>query len=365
MTPADIALSRLKSQQITQAEFQTVKDVVGWMGAIQAQDYAMAKWAIGVRLPGSTDKQIQAAVDQGEIIRTHVLRPTWHLVSPDAIYWMLELTAPRIKASLKSRHKELGLTEAIFSKSNDIFSKALCGNNHLTRAELVSELMRANIETGNNRSSHILLMAELDGLICSGASKGEKQTYALLADRVRKVRAISTDEARANLALKYFSSHGPASLYDFIWWSGFTVSQARQTLEMVKPSLIAETAGLQTLFWISQSETFPKKNREASLQLLPAYDEFIIGYTDRSAMLTLEDHQKSISRNGLFKPVIIFNGQVIGLWKRVINKEKVLIELDFFKNHGKSLKRLVHKASENLGHFLEKQPEIMDRVEQT
>lgn len=363
MTLADIANTRLISQQITEPKFQTAKDLVGWMGAIQAQDYAMARWAIGVRLPGSTDTQIQSAIDKGEIIRTHVLRPTWHLVSAHNIYWMLELTAPRIKSSLKSRHKELALTEKIFSKSMEVISKTLSGNNHSTREELVSELIQAKIETGNNRSSHILLMAELDGLICSGVSKGKKQTYALLADRVPKNKILSKEEALAKLALKYFSSHGPASLNDFTWWSGLSVSEARQALEMIKPSLVSETMSLKT-FWMLQSQTHSKENKRPSIYLLPAYDEYIISYTDRSAMLSFENHQKSISRNGLFKPVIVLNGQVIGLWKRTINKEKVLLELDFFKSPNGSLKSLVHQASESFGHFLEKEAAIMEKIEQ-
>ncbi len=160
MNLTDIAKIRLISQQIAETKFKTVKDIVDWMGAMQAQDYAVAKWAIGVRLPNSTDQVIETAINNGEIIRTHLLRPTWHFVSADAIYWMLELTAPQIKASLKSRHKELELSETIFAKSNTIIEKALRGGKHLTREELMAELGKGKIATDDNRASHLLLRAE-------------------------------------------------------------------------------------------------------------------------------------------------------------------------------------------------------------
>ena len=359
----DIANSRLISQQFNEPKFRTAKELVHWMGAMQAQDYEMAKWSIGIRLAHSTEKQIQTAIDKADIIRTHVLRPTWHFVSAEDIYWLLELTAPRIKSTLKSRHRELALTDAIFAKCGEIISKALSGNIHLTRAELVSELLQANIETGSNRSSHILMMAELNGLICSGASKGKKQTYALLEERVRKIKALSKEEALTKLALRYFSSHGPASLNDFTWWSGLPVFEARQALEMIKSGFVSETIGSQT-YWMPQSLHHPPKQSRPSMYLLPAFDEFIISYTDRSAMLSSENYQKSISKNGLFKPVILLNGQVVGLWKRIVNKEKILIELAFFKTHGKPIKSLILQASQILGEYLEKEIAINEKIEQ-
>jgi hypothetical protein len=166
----DIARIRLASQQIAGTTLGVVKEVVAWMGAMQAQDYAMAKWAVGVRLPGSTDQVIEAAINAGEVIRTHLLRPTWHFVSADDVYWLLELTTPHIKASIKSRHKELELTEAIFAKSNSLIEKALRDGKQLTREQLIAEFAKADIATADNRLSHLMLQAELDGIVCSGAS---------------------------------------------------------------------------------------------------------------------------------------------------------------------------------------------------
>jgi hypothetical protein len=324
------------------------------MGAMQAQDYAMAKWAIGVRLPGSTDRAIEAALDAGEIIRTHLLRPTWHFASADDIYWMLELTAPRIKAGLKSRHIELGLDETIVRKSNAIIEKALRGGKHLTREELVAQLGKAKIPTDDNRASHLLSRAELDGVVCSGATKGGKQTYALLEDRVPKTKAVTKEEALAKLALKYFASHGPATVQDFAWWSGLSVSDARRALEMVKGRLISETIHTQTLWFADDISTTDTE----SVYLLPAFDEFIISYKDRSAAIPVENRIKAVSNNGIFRPVVVVNGQVMGIWKRTIKKSVVIVETELFRPPDKTTKSLIEKAAMHYGHFLEKKIEM-------
>ncbi|HCT30673.1 MAG TPA: hypothetical protein DIW31_08030 [Bacteroidales bacterium] len=206
MTLSDISNIRLINQQVTATKFKTAKDIVGWMGAMQAQDYAMSKWAIGTRLPSSTIKMVEEAIDKGEIIRTHLLRPTWHIVSADDIYWLLELTAPKIKASLRTRHKGLGLTESIIAKCNTLIHEALVGGKYLTREELVVILQNAKIATNENRTSHIMLSAELDGIVCSGATKGKKQTYALLKERVPKPKSLTREQALEKIARRYFTS---------------------------------------------------------------------------------------------------------------------------------------------------------------
>jgi hypothetical protein len=352
----DIANIRLINQQIAATKFNTPKKIVGWVGAIQAQDYAMAKWAVGIRLPHSTDKLIESAIDKGEILRTHLLRPTWHLVSADDIYWMLELTGPKILASLKSRHKELELSETVFTKSNKLIEKALAGGNHLTREELVSRFEKAKIATDQNRASHLMLRAELNGLVCSGLTKNKKPTYALLQERVPKVKSLSREEALAKLARAYFSSHGPATLQDFVWWSGMSVSEARQALEIIKSDFISEQIGLQT-YWLTNSFLIPKNYKE-SLYLLPAYDEFLISYRDRSASLHVDHSKKTISDNGIFWPAVVINGQVKGLWKRTVKKDKVTVEAIFFQLADKTTKSLIEKAAVSFGHFLDKKVEI-------
>jgi hypothetical protein len=356
MNPAEISDSRLISQQIKGSRFKTVKEIVGWMGGMQAQDYAMAKWAVGLRLPDSTEQFIETAVNNGEIIRTHVLRPTWHFVSADDVHWMLELSANQIRASQKSRHKQLGLSESTLKKSNKIIENALIGGKYLTREELLVELGKAGINLAENRASHLLVWAELEGIVCSGGTKQGKQTYAILDERVPKKKSWNKEEALAELAGKYFSSHGPATIKDFVWWSGLSVNHAKRALDQVAPDLISETIDSQT-YWFTEFHSISRIDHE-EVFLLPAYDEFIISYENRSASLPMKDHKKTVSTNGIFRPVIILNGQVKGIWKRTINKEKVLIETELFMRPDRTTKGLIEKAALHYGDFLGKKTEI-------
>jgi hypothetical protein len=355
MNPADIANIRLINQQIEQSKCETPKEVVDWMGAMQAQDYAMAKWAIGVRFPEATDRLVETALDKGEIIRTHMLRPTWHFITADDIYWMLALRAAHIKAAIRPRAIQLGLTEDVIAKSNQIMEKVLRGGKNLTREEILPELTKAGIRVDENRASHLLMWAELDGLVCSGATKGKKLTYALLEERVPKTDLPSREEALARLAQKYFSSHGPATVQDFIWWSGLSTKEANHALELVKLNLNPETIDGQT-YWAVKTNSLAPADIEA-VTLVPAFDEFIIGYTDRNAALPFENFKEAVSNNGIFRPIIVINGQVTGIWRRTFQKGKVMVETEFFQPPEKSTMHLIEEAARKYGQFMEMEVE--------
>jgi hypothetical protein len=320
------------------------------MGAMQAQDFNMAKWAVGIRLPECTDRQVEEAFNSGDILRTHVLRPTWHFVAPENIRWMLPLSAGRIKSSAKSRDRELEITEALYGKTNRIIQKALEGNKHLTREALGKELERAKITVNAARLVHFMMRAETDGIICSGALQGKTQTYALLDDRVPQTQPIHREEALAKLAHMYFTSHSPATLPDFVWWSGLSQAEAQKGLEAVKSNFVAETVDGQTC-WIANPSGFRPKAGE-SVHLLPAFDEYIISYKDRKAAVTPENHGKAISSNGIFHPVIIVNGQVTGRWKKSTAKAKPVL-FDFFEQPDAPVRNKVEQAADAFKAFLE------------
>ncbi|HET7119301.1 MAG TPA: winged helix DNA-binding domain-containing protein [Hanamia sp.] len=350
MTLKDIANLRLISQQITNSKFKSPKEIVGWMGAIQAQDFNMAKWAIGLRSNKATENDIDAAINAGEIIRTHVLRPTWHFVSADDIYWMLDLSAPGIRSSMNGRNRQLELTDKIFKKSFKIMEKVLKDENHLTRKELVSEINKAKIATDDNRASHILMNAELEGIICSGKMKGKQTTYALLNERIQPPKSLKKEEALGKLVKKYFESHGPATLHDFVWWSGLSVTEAKSAMETIKNNFISEKINSQE-YWFPNSFSIPKKYAR-SLYLIPAFDEFLISYKDRTAAIVREHHGKAFSNNGIFWPTIVVNGQVKGLWKREIKKDTLIIETNFFDPKSKVLRNDLKKEADRFGSFL-------------
>ncbi len=352
----EIAKTRLITQQIAESKFETAAEIVSWMGAMQAQDFGMTKWAIGLRLTKSTESEIYKAIDSAEIIRTHLLRPTWHFVSATDIYWMLNLTGPKIKAGMKGRHRQLELSENILKKANSVIEKSLSTETHLTRKELVSELHKAKIPTDNNRSSHIFLNAELDGIICSGKMKEGQTTYALLAERVPEKKLSNKEESLFKLATKYFQSHSPATLHDFLWWSGLSVTEAKKAISSIKKDFVPEKInGVEYLFPVAA--TSPKKiNR--TVFLLPAFDEYLISYKDRSASIFTDHEPKAFSKNGIFWPTIVINGKVAGTWKREIKKDKVIVTTLFFDSKNKVNKSGLQKEVEKFGNFLNCKPEL-------
>ena len=235
MKNSKIADLRLHNQGLSETIFKDPVSVVAQLGAVQAQDYAAAKWAVAQRTKGITDAAMDQALADGTIIRTHILRPTWHFVTPADIRWMLALTAPRIHAFSFTYYRKLELDKAIFKRTNTLLIKALQGGKQLTRAELKSVLKKNSITSDDPlRFTYLIIHAELDGVICSGGRRGKQFTYALLDERVLPTKALGRDEALAELAIRYFTSHGPATLKDYIWWSGLTAQDARNGLEMIK-----------------------------------------------------------------------------------------------------------------------------------
>jgi len=349
----NIAHQRLLNQHIALQTFQKPDDVVRWLGAVQAQDCAAAKWAVAQRTKGITDSAVDQAFNKGEFLRTHVMRPTWHFVAPEDIRWLLTLTAPRVHAANAYQYRRLELDKTIFKRRNAALTKALRSGQQLTRAELASVLQQAGIEASDPlRVTCLILSAELDGIICSGARRGKQFTYALLDERVPSAKTLSRTEALAKLTRRYFSSHGPASEEDFVWWSGMTRADVRSGIEIVRQQLGHEVINGRT-YWFAASMTTTKVSRQAAY-LLPNYDEYIVGYTDRSAIFDSSHVDKLDARsNPLFQHTLVINGQVAGTWKRTLKKDAVIIELNPFAPLTKSEKQAVSAAAKKYGEFLE------------
>jgi hypothetical protein len=352
----EISNNRLVSQKISASEFRTAGEIVSWMGAMQAQDFSMAKLAAGIRISDSTEAEIEESFNKGEILRTHLMRPTWHFVSAEDICWMIELTAPQIKPLLKSRNKQLELSDSIFTKSNIIIEKSLSGGISLGREELAKELNKAGIVTNENRLSHLLLNAELDSIICSGPVIARKLTFSLLRERVQFRKILSRDESLFELANRYFRSHCPATLQDFVWWSGLSNKEARQAIESVRHNFVTEKIESREYLLPDSYDTTVHENN--SVHLLPAYDEFLISYKDRGASLTLTNNKKAVSVNGIFYPVVIVNGQVEGLWRRSVKNNKAVIEVTLFTKPDRTKIELILKNADLVGQFLNKETEV-------
>jgi hypothetical protein len=341
---------RLQNQHLSQQTFSNPEDLVHYMGAVQAQDYAGAKWALGMRLKGCTDELIEKAFTAGDIIRTHVLRPTWHFVHPKDIRWMLELTARRIQASAASRHKQLGLDNTVLSKCESVITKALDGPKQLSR-EIISDTLQKNgIVTNEQRFVHIMMHLELEQVVCSGGRQGKQFTYALFDSRIPNTKTVFKEEALAMLVERYFTSHGPATMADFVWWSGLTTADAKTGLEANKTKLSSLTFEGNTYWFAEQSQTPIIKPGTA--YLLPNYDEYIVSYKDRSATITAKNINLADPRGTIFNHTLILNGQIEGIWKRAFKKDTLELEIIPFKKLSIANVNAVEKAAKKYADFL-------------
>ena len=351
MKTFDITGLRLHNQRLSTTTFTNPADAVGWLGAVQSQDYAGAKWALGQRVRNATDAAIEQAFNEGVILRTHVMRPTWHFVRPEDIRWMLALTAPRINALCATYYRKLELDTATFKRSNALLTKNLQGGKQLTRAELTSLLQKKSIATADLlRFTYLIVRAELDGIVCSGARRGKQFTYALLDERAPQARNLDRDAALAELATRYFFSHGPATLKDFVWWSGMTMADANKGLDLISSQLISKVENGQT-YWFADST--PTRVPSPTVHLLPDYDEYTVGYTDRSAIFDGSHTSKLDSRGSeLAQYIIVLDGHIAGTWKRTLKKSEVFIELARFRDLTKAEGKAIADAAERYGKFL-------------
>lgn len=351
-TKLDIARQRLANQHLTKPTLADPTDVVRRLGAVQAQDYSAAKWGVAQRTTGATDAIVEQALSDGTIIRTHVLRPTWHFVVPADIRWMLALTAPRVRALMAYYDRRLELTDAVFRRSNAALTKALKGGQHLTRGEIGRVLQRAEIDaTGEQRVGHLLMRAELDALICNGPRRGKQFTYALLDERLPPAKPMRRDEALAELAARYFVTRGPATAQDFAWWSGLTVADARDGIHAIEATLAHATVeGKQ--YWFAAAGQAPIVANPTA-HLLPNYDEYFIGYKDRSAVGNAVRGTPLGDANVVFaRHVIMVNGQLVGAWKRTLTRNAVVVALNVVAPVRETERRAIAAAARRYGDFL-------------
>lgn len=342
-----IALQRLYQQRLSQNRFATPGEIVAWLGAVQGQDYLGTKWALGLRTQNATDDVIEGAFAEGTILRTHVMRPTWHFVTPADIRWMLALTAPRVNAMNAYMYRQLELDDALFLHSNTVIAKALQGGRQLTRAELASALAEAGIVAAGMRLSYIVHRAELDAVVCSGPRRRKQFTYALLEEHAPQARILEREEALAELVMRYYTGHGPATMQDFVWWSGLTAADAKSGLAMLASRLTHEVIDDQT-YWFSTSMP-PVVVPSAVAFLLPTYDEFLIGYASFAVarMLGLDAGKKR-----LFDSTIVIDGRIVGSWRRSFKKGTVLIELAPFVPLTAAEGEAVLAATQRYGEFV-------------
>jgi hypothetical protein len=349
---SDVAARRLHLQRLVGQPFDSAPDVVDWLVAVQSQDYGGAKWALGQRTREANEAELDRLYDAGAILRTHVLRPTWHFVRPEDVRWLVELTGPRVKAILGHYDGRLGVDAELLRRSHAAIEASLRGGMSLTRDELAAALAAAGIPAAGLRLGHVVMHAELDGLIISGPRRGKQHTYALFVERAPTARRLDRDEALAELTRRYFTSHGPAQVQDFTWWSGLTVADVRRGLLLSGAALRSEVIDGKT-YWSSPDVAVPDRV-DPIVHLLPNYDEFLVAYRDRSASLApgLDPGTIPFPYGGLLSHVVVVNGEVRGGWKRRGSARQVTIELEPLGAIDAEMTAGLQHAAEHFSRFL-------------
>jgi hypothetical protein len=304
-TTSELISRRLDNQRLARPVPADPRAVVSWFGAMQAQDFPGAKWAVGLRAKTLTDAAVQRAYDEGDILRTHVLRPTWHFVAREDIRWLIGLSGPRLLAGMAWRHRQLELDARTVARSRAALARALEGGD-LTRGAIADVLRRARIHVTPERLSHLLLIAELEGLVCSGPVRDRRLTHALMDRRAPAVPAMDRDQALARLAGRYFRSHGPATIADFAWWSGLALRDARSAIEMAGGAL----AGDAVMAGAGRAVTPAGRLRSRGAWLLPNFDEYLVAYKDRRAIVG-----EGVDPRDTLAHTVLLDGCAIGNWR--------------------------------------------------
>jgi hypothetical protein len=326
--------------------------VVSWLTAMQSQEFAYARWSVAQRAKGVTARAVDRAFAEGAILRTHVIRPTWHFVSAADIRWILEISAPRVHALNAYYYRQAGVDAPLAARTKSLFARSLEGGRQLTRKEMTTVLENAGITASGIKLALLLMLAELDGVICSGAPRGKQHTYALLDDRVPKAKTLNSDEALAELTRRYFVSRGPATLKDYAGWSSLSMTEGRRGLEMVKEQLEQEVVDGRT-YWFAPAST-TKLPKSTVVELLQGYDEYVMSYSEsRDVLLTPGPSSSRPLDRTTFYHAILLDGRLIGHWRHAVEKSRVIIETQLDRPFTLGEKQALNAAVERYAEFLE------------
>jgi hypothetical protein len=356
MTVAEILKHRLRNQYLVHSQAQSPAHVVSRLLAVQAQDYLGSLWAVGQRMPGSTEKSIEDALANGSIIRTWPMRGTLHYVHADDVRWLVGFLAPRVIPKMRSIYKKAGLDEAVLRKCTRVVTKALQKDPRLTRDELYQQLERSRISTANSRGLHITGYLAINGLICFGPRKGKQQTFVLMDEWVRSPKELMPDEVLPTLAMRYFEGHGPATAQDFAWWSGMTLTEARQAITLSDSRLVSEVIKDERYYIVDRPEQgaatdkLVESRKRDDAHLLPAFDEFTVSYKDRGLVLPRDQqHRRSMD---VLSPVVVVNGIVLGTWSRKLGKQGVEIRVKPFSKLSSAVLVKIKRRGMEYAHFV-------------
>ena len=311
----NLVSARLLSQQLVSPQFKDPAEVVSWFGAMQAQEYKAMRWAVTMRTQKPSYKAFEKAYNEGRIIRTHLLRTTWQLVSGEDYFWMLALCRTKALAGLRGWMHSNGVDIPEDEKNHiqELLAEAAAGKRCVLKEDLDLALKEKGVFMTDQRLSYHLRLAEYDGLLCSGDLHPNKRTLALVSEKIGPAPRLDPDEALALLARKYFRSHGPATLEDFVWWSGLGVMECRRGIAALGSEIVPLRYHKVDFYGHRDSRT--RGFRSGSVLLIPAYDEYLIGYKSRHVVLHPGHAPNAHNRSGIFYPVVALDGEIVGNWR--------------------------------------------------
>ena len=305
---------RLLNQQLVAPQFNDPAEVVSHMGAMQAQEYRMMRWAVAMRTRKPSARAFKEAFDSGHIIRLHLMRGTWQLVAAEDYWPWIELCAPRAIAVTKGwmHSNRIHIPDEELLSIRDILAQTAADKRSVTKEDFVQALAERDICMDDHRLSYHIRMAEMSGTLCSGDLLPMKATYALTADKVKPSGKLDRDEALMRFTRKYFQSRQPATLEDFVWWSGLNIGDCRKGI-----ALLGYT--IQTVKWKGRefylmASCRTRGFRKGKYLLIPPYDEYLIGYKSRDIVLPPEHRHRAHNNSGIFKPIIAHDGIICGNW---------------------------------------------------
>lgn len=357
MTTLDLLDTRLHQQQLSHQRFTHPAEIVGWLGAVQAQDFTAAKWGIAQRLRRAVDADVERAFADGSLLRTHVMRPTWHFVNSADIRWLVALSARRLRRVMLYYLRQHGIDDSTRRRSMAVLERELRDGHYRTRAELALALAAARVASSarlltGHLMGHILGWAEVEAVVCSGPRRGRQFTYALFEERVPLSDALSRDESLAELSRRYFTSHGPATLRDFVWWSGLTIADARVGVQLAGSALTQERIDGRP-YW---RDARPARRRSAAghrAHLLPAYDEYTVAYADRAALMPAALASRFRAKSSmLLTHTIAIDGEIVGTWTRSFKPRAVDVALQPFMPLSAAQRAGVDIALERFSRFV-------------
>jgi Winged helix DNA-binding domain len=344
---------RLVTQRLVGRKLSQPQDVVRLLAAVQSQEYAHGFWSLGMRTRGSTYVDVKSAFDDGRILRTHMLRTTWHFVAPEDIRWILAITSPRTLTVFGSHFRSLGLDTQTQLATSEKVVTMLEGGHAFTRKEIGTRLTQQGVTLGGERLTYIVMSAELRGLICSGPMRGAQHTYMVLDERVKPGLLYEAEAARAELAFRFFAGHGPASLSDFTRWSKLTVADARTGIAAAGNRLDAMEVDGQRL-WFDPATPKPR-SVPLTAHLLPLYDEALLTYPQLNFPTTAgHPHPPDMT---LFTGSVLVGRRNVGTWRRTITGRTLTIETDLAPDLGDEHLAAIEKAVDRLTAFLGHSPQ--------